>query len=111
MKKLKKTSVGLAWLARSRSAAAPAPARAAGDRLDLLLPRGWPDSGSPVFWRWQRRGDTVQSGQVGDLHQLPEAARGVRTYVWTPAGDTVLISATLPTRSPRKIAQALPFAL
>ena len=97
MKKLKKTSVSLAWLARARPAAAPAPARAAGDRLDLLLPRGWPDSGSPVFWRWQRRGDTVQSGQVGDLRQLPEAARGVRWDdpafgVGWPAAEERLIS-------------------
>jgi len=35
----------------------------------------------------------------------------VRAYIWTPAGDTVLTSAVLPTRSQRKIAQALPFAL
>ena len=76
-----------------------------------MLPRGWPDSGSPVFWRWHRRGDKPQSGQATDLRQVPEAARGARAYVWTPAGDTVLTSATLPTRSARKIAQALPFAL
>ncbi|HJW81708.1 MAG TPA: type II secretion system protein GspL [Acidiferrobacterales bacterium] len=111
MKKLKKSSVSLAWLARAKSAAAPAPARATGDRLDLVLPRGWPDSGSPVFWRWRRRGDKPQSGQATDLRQMPEAARNARAYVWTPAGDTVLTSATLPTRSARKIAQALPFAL
>ena len=111
MKKLKKSSVSLAWLTRAKSAAAPAATRATGDRLDLVLPRGWPDSGSPVFWRWRRRGDTPQSGQVTDLRQVPEAARGAHACVWTPAGDTVLISATLPTRSPRKIVQALPFAL
>ena len=111
MKKLKKSSVSLAWLARAKSAAAPASARTTGDRLDLVLPRGWPDSGSPVFWRWRRRGDKPQSGQVTELRQVPEAARGARAYVWTPAGDTVLTSTTLPTRSPRKIVQALPFAL
>ena len=111
MKKLKKSSVSLAWLARAKSAAAPAAARTSGDRLDLVLPRGWPDSGSPVFWRWRRGGDKPQSGQASDLRQVPEAARGARAYVWTPAGDTVLTSATLPTRSARKIAQALPFAL
>ncbi len=111
MKKLKKSSVSLAWLARAKSAAAPPAVRATQDRLDLVLPRGWPDSGSPVFWRWRRRGDKPQTGQVTDLRQLPEATRGARAYVWTPAGDTVLTSATLPTRSPRKIIQALPFAL
>jgi len=111
MKKLKKSSVSLAWLTRAKSAAPPPAARATGDRLDLVLPRGWPDSGSPVFWRWRRRGDTPQSGQVTDLRQVPEASRAARACVWTPAGDTVLTSATLPTRSPRKIVQALPFAL
>lgn len=110
MKKLKKSSVSMAWLTRAKSAAAPA-ARSTGDRLDLVLPRGWPDSGSPVYWRWRRRGDKPQSGQAADLRQVPEAARGARAYVWTPAGDTILTSATLPTRSQRKIAQALPFAL
>ena len=111
MKKLKKSSVSLAWLTRTKSAAPPSAARATGDRLDLVLPRGWPESGSPVFWRWCRRGDKPQSGQVTDLRQVPEAVRGARACVWTPAGDTVLTSATLPTRSPRKITQALPFAL
>jgi general secretion pathway protein L len=111
MKKLKPSSVSIAGLIRAKPAASPAATRATGDRLDLVLPRGWPDSGSPVYWRWHRRGDTQQSGQVSDLRQVPEAARDARTYVWTPAADTVLISATLPTRSQRKIAQALPFAL
>jgi general secretion pathway protein L len=113
MKKLKMSSVNLAWLARAKSAVAAAPTagRAPQDRLDLLLPRGWPESASPVFWRWQRRGDQPQSGLANNLLQVPEAARGARAYVWTPAGDTVLTSATLPTRSRRKITQALPFAL
>jgi general secretion pathway protein L len=113
MKKLKMSSVNLAWLARAKSAVAAAPAagRAPQDRLDLMLPRGWPESASPVFWRWRRRGDQPQSGLANELLQVPEAARGARAYVWTPAGDTVLTSATLPTRSRRKITQALPFAL
>lgn len=111
MKKLKKSSVSIAWLARAKAAASPAAARATQDRLDLLLPRGWPESGSPVAWRWRRRGDKSQTGQVTDLRQVPEAARSARASVWTPAGDSILTSATLPTRSPRKIAQALPFAL
>jgi general secretion pathway protein L len=108
------SSVNLAWLARAKSAVAAVPAagRAAPqDRLDLVLPRGWPESGSPVFWRWQRRGDQPQSGLTNDLLQVPEAARRARAFVWTPAADTVLTTATLPTRSRRKITQALPFAL
>lgn len=111
MKKLKMSSVNLAWLARAKSAMAPAAARATSDRLDLVLPRGWPESASPVYWRWRSRGGKPQTGQVSDLRQLPENVRGARAWVWTPAGDTVLTTATLPTRSRRKIAQALPYAL
>jgi general secretion pathway protein L len=110
MKILKKSSVSLAWLRRTKPASPPAAARVTGERLDLVLPRGWPESGSPVYWRWHRRNNS-QSGQAGTLSQIPEAARSARTCVWTPAGDSILTSATLPTRSPRKIAQALPFAL
>jgi len=110
MKKIKKSSVSLAWLSHAKPASSPATVRTAGDRLDLVLPRGWPESGSPVFWRWNRRSNS-QSGRAVELSQVPEAARRARTCVWTPAGDTILTSATLPTRSPRKIAQALPFAL
>jgi general secretion pathway protein L len=111
MKKLKLSSISIAWLARAKSAVSPVAPRATGDRLDLVLPRGWPESAGPVFWRWHSRGDKPQSGQDTDLRQLPEAARAARAYVWTPAGDTVLTIATLPTRSPRKIIQALPFVL
>jgi general secretion pathway protein L len=64
-----------------------------------------------VVWHWRRRGDNPQSGQVTDLHQIPETARGARTCVWTPAADTVLTTATLPTRARRKIMQALPYTL
>jgi general secretion pathway protein L len=110
MKKLKKSSVSLAWLSRAKSATA-ASARTSGDRLDLVLPRGWPESSGPVYWRWSSRGGQPQSGQATDLHQVPEAARNARAHIWTPAGDTILTTASLPTRSPRKIAQALPFAL
>ena len=153
MQKLKLSSISLAWLARAKSAMSPAPARAAHERLDLVLPRGWPESASPVVWHWRRRGDKPptamdggrfgllpsrgitpsmegrsagreaippginagadfpQSGQVTDLLQIPETARSARTCVWTPAADTMLTTATLPTRSRRKIMQALPYTL
>jgi general secretion pathway protein L len=81
------------------------------DRLDLLLPVGWPESGDPVFWRWAPRGATPQSGHTADLRQLPNGALRAPTHVWTPAADTSLTQATLPTTSRRRIAQALPYAL
>jgi len=102
-----KSSIARAWFARLPARAAP---RARRERLDLLLPRGWPESLDAIVWRWQRR-DGEESGSVHELDQLPDAARRTEVHVWTPAADTMFISATLPTRSPRKIAQALPYAL
>jgi len=110
MKKIKPSSVSIAWLARAKSAASPARAHSAHERLDLVLARGWPESAGAVAWCW-RRGGKQESGQVSDLNQLPTTARGARAYVWTPAADTMLTSATLPTRSRRKIMQALPYTL
>jgi general secretion pathway protein L len=103
----RKSSIARAWFAR---AAAPA-GGGQGERLDLILPSGWPDSGAPVVWRWQRRAGKAESGETPDLDRLPAEARRVPARVWTPATDTMLTSASLPTRSPRKIMQALPYAL
>jgi len=84
---------------------------AARGRLDLVLPHGWPQSRNAVFWRWQSSGGTPQSGEVTDLKELPAAVRNAPAYVWTPAADTILTTATLPTRARSKILQALPYAL
>lgn len=110
MKKLKLSSIGIAWLARAKSAVAPARAHGAHERLDLVLPRGWPESAGAVAWCW-RRGDERESGQISDLSQLPPTVRGARACVWTPAADTMLTRVTLPTRARRKIMQALPYTL
>ena len=111
MKKLKQSSVSAAWFVRAKSMVSAAPARTSGERLDLVLPRGWPDSGSPVFWRWRKGNGTPQSGLATDLQQLPDNARRSAAHVWTPAADTMLTSVSLPTRARRKIMQALPYAL
>jgi general secretion pathway protein L len=105
--KIAESSIARAWRQRALKRA---PAPAAGERLDLILPMGWPETTEPVQWRWQRRGE-VQSGEVHELARLPEAARRVPAHVWTPAAETVLTQVTLPTRSRRKIMQALPYAL
>lgn len=111
MKRLKQSSVSMAWLNRAKSLVTPAPARASGDRLDLVLPRGWPESGNALWWRWRKGGGTPQSGLVTDLQELPDHLRRGAAHVWTPAADTMLTSITLPTRARRKIMQALPYAL
>jgi general secretion pathway protein L len=75
-------------------------------RLELFLPPGWPERSGAIRWRWRDR-----QGSVDDLQQLPPGARQASTQVWTPAGETLLLRARLPTRSRAKIAQALPYAL
>jgi general secretion pathway protein L len=62
-------------------------------------------------FRWTPRGDAPQPGRITDLSELPNGASRAFTQVWTPAADTLLTHATLPTRSRRKIMQALPYAL
>lgn len=106
MKKLKLPSIR-----RPRSGARSVRVSAARGRLDLVLPHGWPQSRNAVFWRWQSSGGTPQSGEVTDLKELPAAVRNAPAYVWTPAADTILTTATLPTRARSKILQALPYAL
>ena len=77
-----------------------------GDRLELWLPRNWP--GEDAELRWRRSGDKVSEGSQRGLEGLAPAEEIV---VWTPASETLLVRARLPTRSAAKIAQALPFAL
>jgi len=81
-----------------------------GARLDLVLPRGWPENGAPVAWHL-RTPETVENGEVSDLRELTEGAASARLHVWTPTAESVMTHAILPTRSRQKIAQALPYAL
>lgn len=79
-----------------------------GDRLELWLPRDWPRADSELRWRrTDARGAVLQGAQRG----LEGLASADEVIVWTPAAETLLLRARLPTRSAAKIAQALPFAL
>lgn len=100
-----RSSVLQAW---SRRAAAPGVARSTA-QLHVLLPAGWPDSAEPV--RWQVTGPAPRSGELHDLDRLPTELKRLPLAVWSPSAETILTSVTLPTRSRRKIAQALPYAL
>jgi general secretion pathway protein L len=79
-----------------------------GDRLELWLPREWPSADAELRWRRTEGGGASRQGSQRGLEGLPAADEVV---VWTPAAETLLLRARLPTRSPTKIAQALPFAL
>jgi len=79
-----------------------------GDRLELWLPRDWPGRDAELRWRRTEAGGAVRQGSQRGLEGLPSAEDVV---VWTPAAETLLLRARLPTRSAAKIAQALPFAL
>ena len=82
--------------------------RKGGDRLELWLPRNWPAEDSELRWRRVAAGGSVRQGAQRGLEGLAPAEEIV---VWTPAAETLLLRARLPTRSIAKIVQALPFAL
>jgi general secretion pathway protein L len=79
-----------------------------GDRLELWLPRDWPGADAELRWRRTEAGGAVRQGTQRGLEGLASADEVI---VWTPAAETLLLRARLPTRSAAKIAQALPFAL
>ncbi|HEX9811702.1 MAG TPA: type II secretion system protein GspL [Burkholderiales bacterium] len=76
--------------------------------IELRLAPGWPEKDTSVSW-WNRAEDT--HGEVDNVTQLPTAMRSAPIRVWTPAADTLLTKATVPTRSRARILQALPYAL
>src|SRR5262249_8951723 len=78
----------------------------ASDRLELWLPREWPSADAELRWRRTEGGASRQGSQRG----LEGLAAADEVVVWTPAAETLLLRARLPTRSAAKIAQALPFA-
>jgi general secretion pathway protein L len=79
-----------------------------GDRLELWLPRNWPAEDSELRWRRVAPGGAVREGSQRGLEGLAPAGDII---VWTPAAETLLLRARLPTRSSAKIVQALPYAL
>lgn len=86
--------------------AAPAWRRRGSARLEIWLPRDWPGEGAEPRWRRVAPGERTREGR--GLEGLVPAQD---VMVWTPAAETVLLRAHLPTRSAAKIAQALPYAL
>ncbi len=95
---------------RSKNGTARLHNHVAGQMLELRIPATWPEE-DKLDW-CLRDGETISAhGQVQNLSEIPTEARQARLRVWTPAADTLLTSATLPTRSQRKIDQALPYAL
>ena len=82
--------------------------RKGGDRLEVWLPRNWPAEDSELRWRRVSPGGAVRQGSQRGLEGLAPAEDII---VWTPAAETLLLRARLPTRSSAKIAQALPYAL
>jgi general secretion pathway protein L len=78
------------------------------DRLELWLPRNWPGEDSELRWRRVASAGGVREGSQRGLEGLAPAEEII---VWTPAAETLLVRARLPTRSAAKIIQALPFAL
>jgi general secretion pathway protein L len=86
--------------------AAPLWRRPGATRLELWLPRDWPREGADPRWRRIAPGERTREGRG-----LEGLAPTKEVVVWSPAADTLLLRARLPTRNPAKIAQALPYAL
>ena len=82
--------------------------RKGSDRLELWLPRAWPDEDRELRWRRRASAGGVREGSQRGLEGLAPAEEII---VWTPAAETLLVRARLPTRSAAKIVQALPYAL
>lgn len=83
-----------------------------GNVLELLLPHGWPEHPGAVRWRLRGAKPGIAThGDVTELNQIPGLSSYTRVHAWTPAAETLLTSATLPTRSRAKIQQALPYTL
>jgi general secretion pathway protein L len=76
--------------------------------IELILPPGWPEKDPTLRWRNRSEGT---DGQVENVTQLPASARDLPVTVWTPAADTLLTRAVVPTRSRARILQALPYVL
>ncbi len=79
--------------------------------LELRLPPGWPETAGTLHWQWYLGGAVLDRGEVTRLSELPAFTEGAAVRLWTPAAETLLTQATLPTRSRARILQALPFAL
>lgn len=102
----KRKPFSASWLASLRQVFARK-----GGTLELLLPRGWPESQGVVHWRLRDGPGAAPHGKVTDLNQIPGVGVATRVQVWTSPSDSLLTRVTLPTRSRAKIQQALPFAL
>src|SRR5258707_810602 len=79
-----------------------------GDRLELWRPPTGPAEDSELRGSRVAPGGAVREGSQRGLGGLAPAEDII---VWTPAAETLLLRARLPTRSSAKIAQALPYAL
>ncbi|MBI3898579.1 MAG: hypothetical protein HY308_09820 [Gammaproteobacteria bacterium] len=80
-------------------------------RIALHLPRGWPETDASVYWHAPTRDASERSGRAADLTQLPNFVRAAPVHIWTPAAETLLTRATIPTKARGRILQALPYAL
>ncbi len=95
---------------RSAAGERARPAAPAGQRLELRLLPGWPETES-LDWCLRQDDNIIAQGHARALTELPSDVRTGRVHVWTPASDTLLTTIRLPTRSRAQINRALPYAL
>ena len=62
-----------------------------GNTLELLLPRGWPESHGIIHWRLRGGAGVAPHGQVTELNQIPGVGAMTRVHAWTPPWTIVMI--------------------
>ena len=78
--------------------------------LDILISRSW-TAGQEVDWCLRNGTEITKKGRTGNLSELAVLQKGVKTIIWSPAADTLITEAEIPTRNRSKINKALPFVL
>lgn len=82
-----------------------------GETLELCLPRHWPDCDTEIKWCLRANDEIKDSGETNDLTKLADIRKNARVVAWIPASETLLTTATVPTKNRNKILRALPYAL
>jgi general secretion pathway protein L len=79
--------------------------------LELLLPESWPVSNHSISWCLRKHGSIVDQGETRNLSDLKDKSKDAFVLAWVPTRDVLLTRLSMPTRSKRRIEQALPYAL
>ncbi len=78
--------------------------------LEIFISRTWTED-KEADWCLRNGTEIIKQGKTGNLSDLVDLQKGVKTIVWSPTADTLITEAEIPTRNRSKINKALPFVL